>query len=250
MSAKKSNLLRFGVKNTYGEFSSIWRVWTNKNDGFLTTGHLANQYKASFHESGLCYVGLSSELRKSLISDPAWKGQSRFFQKWERETEIKQNQFIQLLDLWFPCYYLDLAVENDHHESEVIWIAAPASGRLVSVGVFVWNIENPHSITLHDTDGGLLCCRSFINGYKFILLYRYVDEPQGLVEMISNYVSYALQPHDNEKSYGTIESVNMEDPRIRTLIWRVIDGSRVCIEVSLSKAIGPSGKGPVGTKLI
>jgi hypothetical protein len=243
MNPRKSNLLRFGVKKTSGECSSVWRAWTNKNDGFLTTGRLANQYKASFHESGLCYVGLTKELRGTLLSDPAWKGQSRFFHKWVRETEIKQNQFIHLLDLWFPSSHLDLAVKPDHHAKEVIWIGSPASGRMVSVGVFVANIADPLSITLHDTDGGLLCCHPFMNGHKFILLYRYIDEPPGLVELISNYVSYALHPNDNEKTYGTIESINTVHPGIRALIWHVVNGSRVWIETSLVKVIGLSGNG-------
>jgi hypothetical protein len=246
MSAKKKNLFRFGVKNTNGECSSIWRVWTYKNDGFLTTGRLANQYKVGFHESGLCYVGLTSELRKTLIYDPAWNGQSRFFLKWEREKEIKKNQHIELLDLWFPSSHLDLPVETDHHnEKEVIWIGAPAKGKIVSVGVFVANIANPHSITLHDTDGGLLCSRSFINDYKFVLLYRYIDEPPGLVDLMSSRLPYALHPDKKEKTYGKIKSIDMVNSKNRLLIWKVIEGSRVCIEVSPRKVIGPSGKGLV-----
>jgi hypothetical protein len=238
MSARENILFRFGVKNTAGECSSIWRVWIDKNDGFLVNSRLANQYKATFHESGLCYVGLTKELRKTLVSDPTRNGQSRFFHKWERETGIRQNQFIHLLDLWFPSSHLDLAVETDRHGKEVIWIEAPASERLVSVGIFIANIADPKNISSCDTDGGLLCCHQFMNGNRFILLYRYIDEPPGLMQLISDHISYALHPHYNEKKYGDVESINTVSPVIRALIWHIVDGSRVWIEASLHRTIG------------
>lgn len=185
MSAKKKNLFRFGVKNINDECSSVWRAWTYRNDGYLITGHLGGEYKVSFHGTGKCSVGLTSELRRTLISDPAWNGQSRDYWEWEIEKEIKKNQRIELLDLWFPSHYLDLPVETYHHpKKKVIWIEAPAKGRMVSVGVFKANIEDPLSITFNDADSALLGFRSFENGYKFILLYRYVNEPPGLFDLV------------------------------------------------------------------
>jgi hypothetical protein len=237
MRARKNNLFRFGVKNSNGECSSIWRVWTNKNDGFLTTGRLGGQYKASFHESGHCYVGLTSELSKTL-SGPPWNSQSRSFQKWVRKKEIEKNQRIQLIDLWFPTSLLDLAVEEDlHHNKELNWIGAPAKATIVSIGIFIANIENPLSIRLNDTSAGLLWSRSFENNYKFFLLYRYIDEPPGLLDSFSSYIACALHPDEKEITYGKIKFNDIKDPKKRLLIWKVIDGSRVCIEFSPRKVL-------------
>jgi hypothetical protein len=236
MCAEKNNLFRFGVKNSKGECSSIWRPWTKKNDCFLASGHLADQYKISFHESGLCYVGLTKELRKT-ICDPAWKGNSRFFDKWYREKEIKQNQHIHLLDLWLPSSYLDLPVESELHEKEVTWIEAPALDKIVSVRVFKANIANRISITFDDTGSGLLCTRSLKNGYKFVLLYRFIETPPGLIDSFPSYLYCALNPDKKEKTYSIKESVDMVSPKNRLLMCRVIEGSRVCIEVSVRKVL-------------
>ncbi|MBW1992322.1 MAG: hypothetical protein JRI59_09460 [Deltaproteobacteria bacterium] len=232
---KKEKICRFGVKDDHGNFSSIWRAWVNKNDAFLTIGYLANQYKASFHESGECHVGLTQEVRKSL-SDLTWKGESRHFYKWRREKNIRKNQLIHLLDLWFPTSHLDLPIEMESlSKKEILWINNPAGERMVSVGVFLANIEEPFGIRLNSPNSGLLCSLSLLNGYKFVLLWRYIDEPSNLIDFFPNYIHCALHPNENEKTFGKIDHTDIVSPGKRLLIWKIVDGLLLCIEISPRK---------------
>ena len=103
----KEHAFRFAVRNRIGQHSQQWRIWTRHNDCYIGNRGTSQSYKASFHESGQCQVGLSSEIRSTLIEHPGWKGKSRFYDQWKADVDLSIGSSIKLLELVIPHSQLD-----------------------------------------------------------------------------------------------------------------------------------------------
>ena len=108
-----SSVYRFRVVNRDNESSQEWRVWAQGEDIYVGARGTTNAYKASFHETGQCSVGLTSELRATLKDDPSWAGKSRHFSSWTLDvSDAVAGQ--HLVDLLFSDSLLGTsAVKQD-----------------------------------------------------------------------------------------------------------------------------------------
>jgi hypothetical protein len=53
--------IRVAVGNSTGPRSSVWRIWTNKNEVYAAHRTLAHIEKLSFHSSGICRRAFTNE---------------------------------------------------------------------------------------------------------------------------------------------------------------------------------------------
>jgi hypothetical protein len=121
--SKKLADLRFGIKNSLGYVSNIWRLWvTSHGDVYLATRSMAGIEKYSFHKSGICRSAFTKEYGtpKSLTD--------RVIFKWQRlaTPPTGQGKAARVALIAFPTDYLS---KNGDPSLEVNWIeAAPPGG--------------------------------------------------------------------------------------------------------------------------
>lgn len=122
--AKNLADLRFAIKSSSGQVSSIWRLWaTRHGDVYLATRSMAKIEKYSFHKSGICRSAFTNE-----HGTPQTMTDRAMF-KWKRLStpSAGEGRASRVAWLGFPTDYLSqpsaLGVEG------VTWIdAAPAGG--------------------------------------------------------------------------------------------------------------------------
>ncbi len=103
----KNHTFRFRLLAPNGNTSQVWRLWAKNCDVYLGARSIAHEYKASFHASGQCHVGLSMRLRQELVANPAWEGQSRLYDTWTRKVEDCVDNAQHLLEVVFAHSFLD-----------------------------------------------------------------------------------------------------------------------------------------------
>lgn len=104
---EKNHTFRFRLLASNGNTSQVWRLWAKNCDVYLGARSTAHDYKASFHASGQCHVGLSTRLRKELVANPAWAGQSRLYDTWTRKLEDCVDNAQHLIEVVFAHSFLD-----------------------------------------------------------------------------------------------------------------------------------------------
>ena len=63
MGKKDNSAIRVAVGPREGPKSGVWRIWPgkNKSDVYVAVRSYAGIFKVSLHESGDCYVGLTTQ---------------------------------------------------------------------------------------------------------------------------------------------------------------------------------------------
>lgn len=231
---------RFCIRNSIGEHSSVWRVWAVGNDVYAGHRGITQSYKASFHSDGECHSGLSSDIRKTLIDNPKWKGKSRHYDQWHVKNVLGKGESLDLVELIFPNSQLD---DFDIESTPAVnWLEC-SKGNCVSIAIFKANFEDGKIVTSNERDFKHLFTMSLKNGNKIIILYRLIDEKEQYLNFIKNHMTSTLSNLDedvhslDEKTYKC-GSFNNTDPKIRAMLWhRKEDGHRVWIECSVWKNI-------------
>ena len=227
----KEHAFRFAVRNRKGQHSQQWRIWTRHNDCYLGSRGVAHDFKASFHETGKCQVGLSSEIRKKLVAQPGWENESRFYDQWEVDTNLSAGSSIKLLELVIPNSQLDEFEEKT--KSKVRWIHCE-EGKAASIEVFKANMgaeQIASSLNIHAEE---LCRLPLSNGYYIVAWHRLVDEKLEYNKVISNTLNAIFPLREGRKTFINGE-VNTASPSIRAMIGYKNQHGRYWFEASLRK---------------
>ncbi len=212
-----SSTFRFRVQRTSGECSQDWRVWVEDAEVYLAPRCVAHQYKASFHSSGQCQVGLSSDIRKSLIADPLWEGKSRLFDCWQAATSFAGDERVSLLELLFPGSHLD-TVESKPGKS-VQLLPCPGD-HLVSICLVKSSLPTGAVLTSSDTSFEELSRLSCGNTCTLSVLYRTLPETDEYRNYLRNryWSHYLAESTTAGRTFGSRIAAPMP-PAIRALLW-------------------------------
>lgn len=235
---------RFRVQRTTGECTQDWRVWIEGAEAYLAPRCVAHQYKASFHSSGQCQVGLSSDLRKSLISDPRWERKSRLFDCWQVASSFAEDQSVSLLELLFPSSYLDTVESRPGKSVELL--SCP-SDNLVSICLVKSSLSTNAVLTSPDTSFQELARLSCGDACTLSVLYRTLPE----TDEYRNYLRHRYWSHylaestTDGRTFGSRVAAPMP-PAIRALLWDGRTEPKQWHEVSARKlhAAGPPPRPP------
>lgn len=229
----KENAFRFAVRNIMSEHSQQWRIWTRHNDCYIGSRGIIHSYKASFHESGQCQVGLSSETRSTLASQLGWENESRFYDQWEVDIDLSIGSSIKLLELIIPYSQLDKFEEKKNEN--VKWIFCEES-KAASIGIFKANISAEQRVSIVDEPTEELCRLPLSNGYSILVLVRFIDEKMEYNKFINAKLKDILPLKMGRKTFvgGTVD---MRRSDIRVMIWCDNKDGRYWIEASLKKTI-------------
>lgn len=227
----KSNVYRFSVKNQAGEFSQVWRIWVVGSDVYVDPRGITQSYKASFHESGTCHVGISSEVRRTLLEFPEWEGKSRHYDSWEITSLPNQRESVELVDIIIPCSQLDIF--DVKHQSKINWLEC-SEGQCASISIFKANMAENAVVKSSQTAFRHLCSLSLKNGIKVIVLFRLIGERSEYLELMKAQVLNADNPN-NERTYSNGE-YELDDSNVRAMIWHKSEnGRRIWFEASVKK---------------
>jgi len=116
--------IRFGVNSENGEQSSIFRMWTNKSDVYISVRSLACIAKVSLHESGHWQYSYTSES----ISNKNVPNQSRHIEKWERPQNNIANGCTLAFRVVVPRS--ELRQNNNTVKKAVSWVPNNKPGSL------------------------------------------------------------------------------------------------------------------------
>lgn len=231
LTQKELSTFRFAIRNKIGQHSQQWRIWTQHNDCYIGSRWLSHSYKASFHESGQCQVGLSSEIRESLNDDLKWQGESRLYDKWKVDVDIPPGTIVKLLELIIPYSQLD---KFEIKSSKGIdWINCDEN-KAVSIAFFKANLTTEQKVKTKDFDNNELCRLPLSNGYCILVLSRLIDEKNEYINLISNSVSDIFSKNHIGKRYTNGE-IDQRSPDIRIMLWYKNKDGRYWLEASLKK---------------
>ena len=135
--AKKDDLaIRVAVGSREGPKSGVWRIWpgTGKSDVYVAVRSYAGIFKVSLHESGDCYIGLTTQFAEDNPSALTGRGGSRHFDRWTRRTHSGSQLSIPFR-LVFPGSELREVSTQDDQDPRVQWIVPPAQNQSVDMAV-------------------------------------------------------------------------------------------------------------------
>ena len=134
VTAKRLNLvareIRFAVGSKNDLCSSVWRLWSNKNNLFLAARTTAGLTKISFHESGICRHAVVSQAPRAPLS------------RWTRPERTAQG-VTPVFDLIVPAF----SVERGFRD-----VRPPTKKTLELIDIPVENTKRIIRIFLSDPD--------------------------------------------------------------------------------------------------
>lgn len=124
--------IRFGVRDTEGRESAVWRLWVvaQKSEVYIAGRRLGGEIKVSLHASGDWRVAFADP-RSPLIPE----GDDRIIHRWGRPAEIAPG-WARGFEIGIPgSEVTDPAPDADHHP-DTAWEPAAGSGRATNFDVF------------------------------------------------------------------------------------------------------------------
>ena len=133
----RRNTLRFGIGTADCPYTTVWRLWANKSDVYLSVRSLAGSFKLSLHESG---VWTSAYTEQSGVKVKEFGG-GRRHTTWSRPTEFMAG-WTRGPKIMFP--YVPWA--GDFKQSEFLkdctWFPAPTEGKFLEVSLFFSSLDD------------------------------------------------------------------------------------------------------------
>ena len=125
MRKRQRTEFRFCIGNRCGHRSTVWKIYSNKNDIYFSSRMMGSDMKVSLHESGKNQWSLTSVwVLKNAHKDV--RNQDRHIVKWNRD-EFKKGVAQHLFRIIVPESELrQISAEEDL--SKVHWIDSPAVG--------------------------------------------------------------------------------------------------------------------------
>jgi hypothetical protein len=224
---------RFRVQLSSGECSQDWRVWVEDSEIYLAPRSIGHHYKASFHSTGQCQVGLSSEVRKSLIGDPSWDGKSRLFSVWQAPGQYTGNEQAMLIELMFPGSYLDEVPTKPGKSVDVI--DCP-DVHVVSVGLLKSSLRNGAVLKSNDFSFRELIRLPCSNGCSLSVVSRVLPETETYRDYLREryWSHYLAEPSADGRTYGSRGGAP-ETAALRALLWDARTEPKQWHEVSAQK---------------
>ncbi|WP_136525415.1 hypothetical protein [Geomonas ferrireducens] len=133
----EDNTYRFAVGQKTTIRSSVWRLWTKSNDIFLAVRTNAGQFKISFHGSGVCQIGLTTQFVEEVKEQLAEAGKDRSLDRWRRPVAPDKEKILYCV--LFPQFCLRAEPESQENTSAVAWQGVPGEGNM---RVFTLTISN------------------------------------------------------------------------------------------------------------
>ena len=224
--------VRFMAAADSGVHSQSWKAWVRGNDCYLGTRRISHEYKVSFHESGQCHIGLSKEVRKTLIDDPSWQGKSRLFSKWAVETELLEGEHVKLFEMLFPHSHLD-AWKTPITGNELLLSCEP--GQIASVAFYRASIPLGATVESEDQSVAEVARLPLENGHSIVVLYRWFEESEEHLHFFEQTaLSFRLpgEPGTGKgRTYAT-GKIDRKNPNSRAMLSFQNDGGRYWVELS------------------
>ena len=129
----KKKATRFVVGSPQGLTSSVWRVWTHKNDVYFQAESLGGALKVSLHESGRWQMSFTTEFVKKMQAKGQWPAISRHMSRWLRPTEI--SSVTLAFRIIIPTS--ELRPLKLRMVRPITWIAAAPIGHAVEFMIFL-----------------------------------------------------------------------------------------------------------------
>ena len=116
--------LRFCVGEPAGLRSTVWKIWTNRNDVYLSSRTIASQMKISLHKSGACQFSKTSES----FARTGKRNRGRHMERWQRRAEYPESGAVHLFRVILPQTELRLASVEAKPAKDVVWYPSPPLG--------------------------------------------------------------------------------------------------------------------------
>lgn len=220
----KDQAFRFRVVNSEGESSSDWRVWVQGGEAYASSRYISNQYKASFHSSGQCHVGISQELRASLVDDPQWRGKSRHFSTWTVDHTQAAQKPVPLVTLLFPELYLSTPSSKGNKEVEMLPVAKK---KIAAIALLLISTARVHELRPADSVTPLrrLCNLPMPSGNSIVAYQAELEMPIGYEQELQNRFAAQMRAPEtsNSRTFGRRPDHEFS-PTMRAMLW---DGRRI-----------------------
>jgi len=234
------NTFRFLVANDIGDTSQEWRIWADGNELYIGARSTAHEYKASFHSSGQCQVGISSGLRKTLISDPNWAGKSRLFCTWTIDETATEPAYYELLEILIPDSYLD---EVDFGITPAGSVLRSIPEHITSVGIIKARLPSGATLTSNAPGFEELCRIQLNNGFCAVIVKRLLPESKEYHRFVRHqfWSHFLAERTADGRTYGTKERIDQASANVRAMLWDGTQSKKYWHEVSARKlfALGP-----------
>lgn len=227
-------VFRFRIENQSGEKSQDWRIWAQRDDIYASSRGIANTYKASFHASGECHVGLTSEVRRSLV-DETWTGKSRHFSKWVLETLDANEAPQNLVTILFPDSYLGPAGSSVDSKTTII---KGSKESITAVSIFRTHSHKDINPESDNVDFAVLFRVGLPCGQDLVVTKLSLAEtPEYRQAMKATLMSQlAAQRTVSGRTYGSrIEGI--PGPEVRAMLWNGTQQIKYWSEITARKLI-------------
>jgi len=200
--------LRFCIGKPNGPHSTIWKVWTNHNDIYLSSRILASEAKVSLHESGECQFSNTSESFAQL----GRKNRERHMQRWQRRLPYPQSNVVYLFRVIFPQSELRIASAEEKVAKNVIWYPSPTAGYGAYVELWLTPRVKEAPIQAQFMNN-LLGVLTLENGRYVAITGRYMKiKPQDIVKLKQLHNDSAkILMHKNPGTRGWVLTFNKQN---------------------------------------
>jgi hypothetical protein len=89
----KNHTFRVAVGDSNGAQSTVWRIWTNRTDVYVSARDIAGDIKVSLHQSGTSQIGFTAESAEKRGIHP----HARLASRWHRPTGGKVVREFQII---------------------------------------------------------------------------------------------------------------------------------------------------------
>lgn len=228
-------VFRFRIVSDSGEESSNWRIWTQRENVYVGVRLMTDTYKASFHETGECHVGITTEVRKTLVGNPSWTGKTRHFSGWTLDPLDADTGLQNLVDILFPDSYLGPPGPAEKSKATILR-SQPSTITAVSV----IRARLPENAYLHCTDTSVseLFGAPLPSG-RMLLVVRsnLLETPEYRTEIRSQMLSrWSASSTPSGRTYGT-KPAGSPDENVRALLWNGTNQRKRWSEVSAQKLL-------------
>lgn len=232
MAKKDVSVIRFGVGSREGPKSGVWRIWVGKgkSDVYVAVRSYAGIFKVSLHESGDCFVGLTTEFAEHNSSALTERGGSRHFDTWKRKTHSGSQLSIPFR-LVFPGSELREVSTEDDQDPLVQWIGPPAQDQSVDMAaVFTGQCYADGDWPLREQGARLVATFRLPNGEVFWLLYLTCPTFSFVAEDIRH-----TRQEMREPGTVSIGDLDLDSPTARLVVPGVdASGVRLFVDAAMS----------------
>jgi hypothetical protein len=160
---------RFAIGTAGGAASGAWKLFSHKDDVYLSQRSASGNHKFSFHKSGIC--------RWATVG-PTLDGSDRAMIKWRRDAieSLQPGNGVLLLSLAFPTNHLSTKRLVSEYKG-VEWIPPASPAKALAIEIF-FTVEKRDELATRFRENQsrrLHCCFQLECGHYVALTSREVD---------------------------------------------------------------------------